>query len=115
MFRNINFQHHRQDCRFSGRQAFAEPITAEETSQHFGCRGRHPVTVGVARPWPGFGGGRERLFDAGDIRLVILKLLSEQPSYGYQLMKTMEERLAGGYTPAQASFTPPSPCSRRRA
>ena len=55
----------------------------------------------------GFGrGGRERLFDAGDIKLVILKLLSEEPSYGYQLMKTMEERLAGGYTPSAGVIYP---------
>ncbi|MGA2251593.1 PadR family transcriptional regulator [Terracidiphilus sp.] len=55
----------------------------------------------------GFGrGGRERLFDAGDIKLVILKLLSEEPSYGYQLMKTMEERLAGGYSPSAGVIYP---------
>jgi DNA-binding PadR family transcriptional regulator len=54
----------------------------------------------------GFGHGRERLFDAGDIKLVILKLLSEQPSYGYQLMKTMEERLGGGYTPSAGVVYP---------
>ena len=29
-------------------------------------------------------------------KLVILKLLSDQPSYGYQLIKALEERLAGG-------------------
>jgi DNA-binding PadR family transcriptional regulator len=51
-------------------------------------------------------GGRERMFDAGDLKLVILKLLSEQPSYGYQLMKTMEERLAGGYTPSAGVIYP---------
>lgn len=51
-------------------------------------------------------GGRERLFDAGDLKMVILKLLSEQPSYGYQLMKTMEERLAGGYTPSAGVIYP---------
>jgi DNA-binding PadR family transcriptional regulator len=51
-------------------------------------------------------GGRERLFDAGDLKLVILKLLSEQPSYGYQLIKTMEERLAGGYTPSAGVIYP---------
>lgn len=57
--------------------------------------------------WRGFGrGGRERLFDGGDIKLVILKLLSEEPSYGYQLMKTMEERLAGGYTPSAGVIYP---------
>ncbi len=54
----------------------------------------------------GFGGGRERLFDAGDLRLVILKLLAEQPSYGYQLIKTMEERLAGGYSPSAGVVYP---------
>ena len=32
----------------------------------------------------GFGGGRERLFEAGDFKLVVLKLLAEQPSYGYR-------------------------------
>ena len=51
-------------------------------------------------------GGRERMFDAGDIRLVVLKLLSEQPSYGYQLIKTMEDRLGGGYTPSAGVIYP---------
>lgn len=54
----------------------------------------------------GFGGRRERLFDAGDIKLVVLKLLSEQPSYGYQLIKTMEERLSGGYAPSAGVIYP---------
>ena len=30
---------------------------------------------------PGFGGGRERLFEGGELPLVILHLLAEQPSY----------------------------------
>jgi DNA-binding PadR family transcriptional regulator len=46
------------------------------------------------------------MFDAGDIKLVILKLLSEQPSYGYQLIKTMEEQLGGGYTPSAGVIYP---------
>jgi DNA-binding PadR family transcriptional regulator len=57
----------------------------------------------------GFGrgfGGRDRMFDAGDLKLVILKLLSEQPSYGYQLIKTLEERLAGGYSPSAGVIYP---------
>lgn len=72
-----------------------------------GCegRGRH----GFGGPWRGgrergFGGGR--LFDAGDLKLVILKMLSEEPSYGYQLMKKMEERLAGGYSPSAGVIYP---------
>jgi DNA-binding PadR family transcriptional regulator len=54
----------------------------------------------------GFGEGRGRLFDAGDVKLVILRLLSDQPSYGYQLIKTMEQRLAGGYTPSPGVIYP---------
>ncbi|MGA2806601.1 MAG: PadR family transcriptional regulator [Terracidiphilus sp.] len=54
----------------------------------------------------GFGEGRGRLFDAGDMKLVILRLLADQPSYGYQLIKTMEERLAGGYTPSAGVIYP---------
>ncbi len=71
----------------------------------FEGRGRH----GWGRHWGGrwergFQGGR--LFDAGDLKLVIVKLLSEEPSYGYQLMKKMEERLAGGYTPSAGVIYP---------
>jgi DNA-binding PadR family transcriptional regulator len=54
----------------------------------------------------GFGEGRGRLFDAGDVKLVILRLLADQPSYGYQLIKTMEQRLAGGYTPSAGVIYP---------
>ena len=67
-------------------------------------RGRHGW--GRRGRWERGFGGRERLFDAGDLRLVILKLLSEEPSYGYQLMKRMEERLAGGYTPSAGVIYP---------
>ena len=70
----------------------------------FGGRGRGPFEGGFGGR--GFGGGRGRLFDAGDIKLVILKLLSEQPSYGYQLIKTMENRLSGGYTPSAGVIYP---------
>ncbi len=68
-------------------------------------RGRHGFGgLGRGRWERGFGGGR--LFDAGDLKIVILKLLSEEPSYGYQLMKKMEERLAGGYTPSAGVIYP---------
>jgi DNA-binding PadR family transcriptional regulator len=66
-----------------------------ERGFHEGRHGRH-----------GFGGGRERLFDAGDIKLVVLTLLAEQPSYGYQLIKAMEERLSGGYAPSPGVIYP---------
>src|ERR1700760_3730215 len=91
--------HERQGCgdRFAGRG---------EQSGH-GPWGHFGRGFGGRRHEHRHGGGRgERMFDAGDIRLVILKLLSEQPSYGYQLIKTMEERLSGGYTPSAGVIYP---------
>ena len=56
----------------------------------------------------GFGGGagRERMFDGGELQLVLLHLLAEQPSYGYQLIKTMGEKLSGGYAPSPGVVYP---------
>src|SRR4051812_21008174 len=120
---------HREHCGMNeGRQGFfVELARLKEWAsyvQHGGCGGREQEFMGrgEGRGPRGFGGfgrgpggfgspggfgpGRGRLFDAGDVKLVILKLLSEQPSYGYQLIKTMEERLAGGYTPSAGVIYP---------
>jgi DNA-binding PadR family transcriptional regulator len=74
------------------------------------ARARHGFGGGRRGGWErgfaGPGGRGERLFDAGDLKLVLLKLLSEQPSYGYQLIKTMEERLAGAYAPSPGVIYP---------
>ena len=54
----------------------------------------------------GFGGGRERFFDSGHLRLVILQLIAEKPSYGYEIIKAIEERLSGGYAPSPGVVYP---------
>jgi DNA-binding PadR family transcriptional regulator len=46
------------------------------------------------------------MFDAGDLQLIILQQLAEKPSYGYELMKAIEERLSGGYTPSPGVVYP---------
>jgi|HubBroStandDraft_1064217.scaffolds.fasta_scaffold284942_1 DNA-binding PadR family transcriptional regulator len=62
---------------------------------------------GFGRGFGGFGGGdRERLFDSGELRLVILALLAEKPSYGYEIIKAIEERLSGGYAPSPGVVYP---------
>jgi DNA-binding PadR family transcriptional regulator len=81
----------------------------EHDERGFGGHGRRGFDRFGGRGWGAFErgfGGRERLFDAGDLKIVILRLLSEQPSYGYQLMKTMEDRLAGGYSPSAGVIYP---------
>jgi DNA-binding PadR family transcriptional regulator len=54
----------------------------------------------------GFGGGRERFFEGGDLRLVILQLIAEKPSYGYEIIRAIEERLSGGYAPSPGVIYP---------
>lgn len=57
--------------------------------------------------WDAFmGGGRERFFDNGHLRLVILQLIAEKPSYGYEIIKAIEERLSGGYSPSPGVIYP---------
>ena len=51
-----------------------------------------------------FPGGRK--LDATDIQLVILALLAEQPAHGYELIKTVEERSGGFYTPSPGVIYP---------
>ena len=77
----------------------------ERESRH---RHRHG---GFDGPWEGFGRGfgregRERMFDNGHLRLVILQLIADKPSYGYEIIKAIEERLAGSYTPSPGVVYP---------
>jgi DNA-binding PadR family transcriptional regulator len=52
------------------------------------------------------GGGRERFFDNGHLRLVILQLIADKPSYGYEIIKAIEEKLSGGYAPSPGVVYP---------
>ncbi|MGC2403294.1 MAG: PadR family transcriptional regulator [Acidobacteriaceae bacterium] len=69
-------------------------------------RGRHRGVDGPFHHDRGFGGGRERHFDNGELRLVILQLVADKPSYGYEIIKAIEERLAGGYAPSPGVVYP---------
>jgi DNA-binding PadR family transcriptional regulator len=55
---------------------------------------------------PGGRGGRERHFDNGELRFVILKLIADKPSYGYEIIKEIEERLSGAYAPSPGVVYP---------
>ena len=49
---------------------------------------------------------RERLFDANDIRLLILHLLSGGPAHGYELIKSIEGLAKGEYVPSPGIIYP---------
>ncbi len=51
-----------------------------------------------------FGGGR--MFEQGDLKLVILRLLDEKPRHGYDIIKELEDRSGGRYTPSAGAIYP---------
>jgi len=65
----------------------------------FGFGGRH-----------GFGGGdmvrAGRMLATGDLRLIALALIAEQPRHGYELIKVLEEKTAGWYSPSPGIVYP---------
>jgi len=47
-----------------------------------------------------------RLFEKGDLKYVILNLLKDKPSHGYEIIRAMEDSFHGFYTPSAGSVYP---------
>ncbi len=47
-----------------------------------------------------------RFFGRGDMKFALLHLLRERPMYGYEMIKALEERSGGFYTPSPGSIYP---------
>lgn len=95
-----------------------------------GDRGCHPGRKGMAmggRFGGGFGGGfgrghghghgrgdgegrggprGRRMFDSGELRLVLLKLIADEPRHGYDLIRSIEELTGGAYAPSPGVVYP---------
>ncbi len=54
----------------------------------------------------GSGRGLGRFFAQGDLRLVILHLIAEQPRHGYELIKAIEDKVGGAYSPSPGVIYP---------
>jgi DNA-binding PadR family transcriptional regulator len=59
-------------------------------------------------PPPPFGrrGGRERLFEKGELKYLFLDLLREKPRHGYDLIRAIEERSGGRYQASPGAVYP---------
>ncbi|MEJ0022673.1 MAG: PadR family transcriptional regulator [Alphaproteobacteria bacterium] len=83
-----------------------------EWGRHRGFGGRHGGHGGPGGGhwgrgvWGQDGGRRGRMFEQGALRLVILRLLSEKPRHGYEIIKAVEEGFGGGYTPSPGIVYP---------
>ena len=86
-----------------------------------GCGGRHAMHRGGRGFGHGFGGGfgggrrgggrgergeRRRMFDGGELRLVLLKLIADEPRHGYDLIRHIEELTGGSYAPSPGVIYP---------
>ncbi len=87
--------------------------------RHFHCRrdrrfvrgepdrdGHHSEHVRFGRFGRGGQFGLRRFFAHGDLRLVILHLIAEKPRHGYEIIKAIEERVGGAYSPSPGVIYP---------
>lgn len=76
-----------------------------------GSRRWGPVSVSweidpsVATGGPGRG-RRGRMFDGSELRLVLLKLIADEPRHGYDLIRQIEELSGGAYAPSPGVVYP---------
>lgn len=98
-------------------QRFSRPDSEDEGGHghghgRHGRGGRHGGPGGG--PGGGFGGwggggrerGERRVFDQGDLRLVLLWLIEEKPHSGYDLIKSIEALVGGAYSPSPGVVYP---------
>ena len=49
---------------------------------------------------------RGSMFESGEMKYVILRLLREKPRHGYEVIKELEERIGGWYSPSPGTVYP---------
>jgi DNA-binding PadR family transcriptional regulator len=52
------------------------------------------------------GGRRGRMFDGGELRLVLLRLIADEPRHGYDLIRAIEALTGGVYAPSPGVVYP---------
>jgi DNA-binding PadR family transcriptional regulator len=103
----MRHRHGGGDCRPRGFR-FPEAILAMGMAGRGWSRG---WGEGWGGDWGGEGGGgrgrgRRRVFDAAELRLVLLKLIADQPRHGYDLIRAVEELSHGSYAPSPGVVYP---------
>jgi DNA-binding PadR family transcriptional regulator len=61
---------------------------------------------GPPRGRPHWRGRAGRMFEQGDLKYVILRLLEEKPRHGYEIIKDLESRFGGSYAPSPGTVYP---------
>jgi DNA-binding PadR family transcriptional regulator len=99
---------HRHAMR-EGRRCQGGHFEGHHAGPRGGRFGRGEGPRGWSEEGPGSGrggGGRRRMFDGGELRLVLLKLIADKPRHGYDLIRAIEERTGGAYAPSPGIVYP---------
>ncbi|MBJ8888483.1 PadR family transcriptional regulator [Citrobacter sp. FDAARGOS_156] len=98
--------HHEGCCKHAEHQH--EGCCKGEERHHEGCNKEHhhEHRCGHRHGRGGGGGRRQRFFGHGELRLVILDILTRDASHGYELIKAIETLTQGNYTPSPGVIYP---------
>ena len=88
-------EHDQPNHRHGDRRFARDPL---ENGNRFGGRHRYPGGHHT--------GGRHRVFDHGDLRFILLSMIAAKPAHGYDLIKALEDRMGGGYSPSPGVIYP---------
>jgi DNA-binding PadR family transcriptional regulator len=98
--------HRHHGCGPRGRVEFSLP---EALLAMRGGRGWGPFHFDFGDGTEGWGRGRRRsrrMFESGELRLVLLKLIADEPRHGYDLIRAIEELTGGEYAPSPGVIYP---------
>lgn len=100
MHRHCHHHRHASDHEDGGRER-------GRRGRGFGARIIEKIRDHHHRGHGGHGGGRRgRLFEQGDLRLLLLMLIAEKPRHGYEIIRAIEEMVAGAYSPSPGTIYP---------
>ena len=102
---------HWRDCGRGGRMGFNIPEGLFAMRGGRGWRGSFgPFHFDFDDDGRGHGGGRrrsrKRMFESGELRLVLLKLIADEPRHGYDLIRAIEDLTGGEYAPSPGVVYP---------
>ena len=117
--------HHHHHHHHGDHKPHEHPQHAHHAAAEGGPGGRHHGPRGHGHgPRGGRGGGgfgfdneggpRGRKVSSDDLQLLLLALIGEQPSHGYELIKALEQRSNGFYVPSPGMMYPALACMEDR-
>lgn len=100
-------EHHRE---LHHRHGFDMPESFDRKAigRHGGFGGRHD-SDGFGNWNDRHGGGRRgggRMFGHGDLKLLLLALIEQQPRHGYEMIRIIEDMFHGHYSPSPGAIYP---------